>query len=195
MIGGPLLPDSITGAYLGTVFGRSEPGEAMHRLLVATAPPGSSTMFGLPDLSAAFIMIAPVGGSAVEADQFVNQSVMAAIVDARRKGTVIHFAGLAMEMHGVAYDGNEVTENRARVLLADGRLEEHAAAVEVTKLYAAARDGRRWTGVHTLTGARAGHITGPTVRTGSIDLDEEGMPWQLIRAAVGIGPLPGLIRR
>lgn len=80
-----------------------------------------------------------------------------------------------------------MTENRARLLHAERKLQEHPKAVEATELYAACRDGRRWIGRHILTGPMAGTVGGPLVGLGPLVDGEKRFPYQrLIRRAVGI---------
>lgn len=180
-----MIPQDVIDGYLSSLFGRSEPGQTMHHLLVATANPADGSVLGIPNLEVAVYAIAPTGD--VDAEQLLAETIMTAIVWARRKGAVVHFAGLAMEVYTIADDGNEVTENRARLLLAERRLQEHPDAVEMTRLYAACRDGRRWTGGHILTGPKAGTVSGPHARVGGIAPQEKGMHQRLVRAAVGLG--------
>lgn len=179
-----MIPQDVLDGYMSSLFGNSEPGKILHALLVAAADPGAVNALGIPDLAVYWYAIAPT--AEVNPEQFIAQTIMASIVQARAKGTEVHFAGLATEAHTVVDDGTEVTENRARVLLADHRLEEHPAAVEVTRLYAACRAGRRWYGVHTLTGPKAGTVAGPYLRWGGLRPEERGLHQNLIRTAVGI---------
>lgn len=182
-----MIPDDVIENYLSNLFGRSEPGQVIHHLLFATAEPADHTALGLPDpgkLKVAIYAIAPTGD--VDADRFVSQTIMAAIAEAHRNKTAVHFAGLAMEAHAVKDDGTEVTGNLARRLVADRKLQEHPGAVEVTRLYAACRDGRRWTGEHILTGPKAGTISGPRLRVGALAPQESGPQQRLVRAAVDL---------
>lgn len=182
-----MISDDKIEGYLDTLFGHSDPGDVMHHLLVASAEPADHNALGLPNpdkLAVTLYAIAP--DNTVNADQFVSKTIAAAIAEAHDKQATIYFAALAMEVHAVAADGNEATENLARRLGADRKLQEHPAAVEVTRLYAACRDGRRWTGDHILTGPRAGTIDGPQVRVGVLRRREIGPQQRLIRLAVGL---------
>lgn len=183
-----MIPDDLVGEYLATLFGRSEPGDRLHHLLLATAEPDGHTALGLPDPArhrVTFYAIAPDGGDE-DAELFVAKTITAAVVHAREAGATAYFAGLAMEVHAVVDDGNEVTENLARRLHADRKLAEHPSVCEMTWLYAACRDGRRWTGQHYLAGPKAGTICGPTLRTGALTPQEAGTHQWLIRLAVGM---------
>ena len=101
----------------------------------------------------------------------------------------MHFAGLAMELNEVRSDGTAATENRARLLQSENRLSEHPESVEVTRLYAACSNRRRWVGEHYLTGPKAGVVSGPLIRWGAIGPQEKETHQVLIRAAVGIEAL------
>lgn len=182
------IPDDVIIRYLDTLLGHSKPGQTIHHMLLAATEPGSRTALGLPDpdrLKTTMFAIAPAGPEGV--DEFISRTILAGIAEMHQRQAVIHFAGLAMEGWVVRGDGDEVTENRARRLHADRRLHEHAAAVEETRLYAASRDGRRWTGRHVLTGPQAGTVTGPTLHSSKLAEPEPGAPpWaHFILLAVG----------
>lgn len=68
------------------------------------------------------------------------------------------------------------------------RLSEHPGAFEMTKVYAACSDGRRWNIDHVVSGPRAGTMEGMTARVGPYGPDERGRRPQLIRYAVGLRP-------
>lgn len=180
--------DTITG-YLGHLLGRSEPGAVLHTLMVATAEPGHRSALGLVEsdkLHNSVYAIAP--DDTVDADQFIAKVIMNAAIEAHTAGRVILFAGLAIEAHkALLPEDDEVSENRARRLQADRKLHEHPTAVEVTRLYAAASDGRRWVGEHYLTGPMAGTIIGPEVRVGSLANDEREPQHRLVRLLVRPG--------
>jgi hypothetical protein len=183
-----VIQDEVIDGYLDNLFGSSEPGQTMHHMLFATAGAADRTALGLPTpdgLKVTYYAIAPT--EEVDADQFVAQTIVAAIAEARQKDAVVYFAGLAVEGYAVIDDGTELTENLARRLQADRKLEEHPGAVEVTRLYAACRDGRRWVGEHHLTGPKAGTVSGPQVRVGALARQEGGLHQRLVRAAVGLG--------
>jgi hypothetical protein len=186
-----VISDDTIDQYLGAVFGTSEPGAELHHLLIAAAPAGAtSALGGVPELGVHMHAIAPVGDSSFDANRYVLQCLTAAFIEHRTNGRRVHFAALAMEQMAVLSDGTEATENQARLLAGEHRLREHPAAVEVTVLYAACSDGRRWIGEHILTGPRAGRITGPTPRFGRLGPGESGLHHQIIRIGVGAEPTP-----
>lgn len=182
-----MIPDDLLDGYLKGLLGESEPGDAMHRMFVVTADPAGYNALGLPEpgkLSLAVYALALDADS--DADEFIGQAILAAMVEADNKGTVIHFAGLAKEIFGVPDSGDEASENLARRLQADGKLHQHPDVAEVTRLYAASRDGRRWTGQRVVTGPDAGSVSEPRPRVGRLADQEIGLHQRLIRAAVGI---------
>jgi len=179
-----VIPDGQIDGWLKCVFGNSEPGQTLHHMVFAAAAEGEVTALGLPQLKVTIYAIAPTED--VDAGQFVARTIRGAIAEAQQNGTVPHFAALGIEAHSVTGNGDEVSENLGRRLAADGKLQEHPAAVEVTRLYAACRDGRRWTGEHILTGELAGTVRGPQLLTGAVGPQEAGLHARLIRAAVGL---------
>lgn len=182
-----MIPDELIEGYLASLLGNSEPGQALHHLMFATAAAADLTPLGIPQTDKLKVHIYAIAPTAdVDAGRFITQTIQTAIVEARQRQTLPYFAGLAIEAHTVADDGTEVTENLARRLGADRQLQDHPAAVEVTLLYAACRDGRRWIGEHILTGAEAGTIVGPELRVGAPGPQESGIHKRLVRAAVGL---------
>lgn len=178
------LPDDLVTRYLGQLFGHSTPGDGLHHLLTAMADPTEANAFGLPDPDklAVFIYAIAPDGSAAEVESLIAKTVAMSVIEADQQGKVIHFAGLAVECHQVP--AGVARKDVARRLQDDGKLQEHPDAFEVTRLYAACRDGRRWTGQHFLTGPKADTIVGPTLRVGGLADDERGPHSRLVRAAV-----------
>lgn len=180
-----MIPDNVINGYLDTLFGHSEPGQVIHHLLTASAGPADHNLLGLPDpdkLQVRIYGIAPDNN--VDAAQFIAKTIAGAVIEAKENDAAVYFAGLAVEAHVVLDNGDEVNQNRALRLHTDGELDKHENAVEATRLYAACRDGRRWTGVHILTGVKAGAIRGPKVLSGPLTPGDKGLHPQLIRAAV-----------
>ncbi len=183
-----MIPKELVDEYLGVLFGNSEPGQTMHHMLVAVAESAAGSALGFlraDKLEVWMFAIAVVGPDRVE--EFIAKTIADATEAARVQGKVPYFVGLTLERHLVVFaDRDEVTENRARRMVADQQLHEHPEAVEVTQLYAASRDGRRWSGVHFLTGEQAGKMAGPFLREGPIAAEEDATPQRLVRAMVGL---------
>jgi len=146
------IPEDTITQHLDTLLTSSEPGATMHHLHVIAAPTGAVGPLGLPDekqLDVTIYAIAPTEDVSVE--EFIGKVVMAAAAEAHDKGTRVLFAGLSQE----AYTVSPMDDLGLR-LVREGRLSEHPDAAEVTIVYAAAADGRRWRGRRWLTGPRAG---------------------------------------
>jgi hypothetical protein len=182
-----VIPDDVIDTYLTVLFGRSDPGQAIHHMLLATADT-ADTPFGFPDpqkLKVSMFALAPT--DEIDPEQFITECIAGGIIEQHLEHATIYFAGVALEVHSVEPDGTELTENLARRMGADKLLHEHPAACEITWLYAACRDGRRWTGRHYLTGPKQGTIIGPDTRFGLALSDHEIGPRQfMIRRAVGL---------
>jgi hypothetical protein len=156
------IPEETIMKHLDSLLTSSEPGDILHHLHVLFAADGAVGPFGIPteeQLQLHVYAIAPVGPD-VEPEEFVLKSMAAAGVQHRSRGEKILFAAMNQEMWEV---GREDFDDHARDLLKQGRLEDHPDSVEVTVVYAVARDGRRWLGRRWLTGPKAG-------QTGDLDL-------------------------
>lgn len=169
--------------HLDFLLTSSEPGSDIHHLHVLAGPLNA---FGLPDtdkLEFSVYAIAPTGS--VDPEQFLAQTLVAAGVNEVQKGRAIAFAGLSKEAWAVLHDGNDGLYDK---LKAQGKLEEHPNACEITMLYAACRDGRRWRGRRWLTGPQAGKSEDVTVLVGEPTPGEDGgiRAGRLVRALVGI---------
>lgn len=171
-------------------FGTSEPGAAIHHLVLGTCD--SRTPLGLPDtskLALSVYVIAPVYGEG-EADR--HRKTQGFIADALRDAAAqtgpAWVAAFTMEVTRASVDNrDEAAENRLRRMEGDGQIHRHPSAAEQTLLYAACADGRRWHGVHTLTGPQAGHLDGPHLIEGrATDIDRTALHGRKIRRAVGI---------
>ena len=186
-----MIPDDMIDKYIGGMLNNSSAGDSMHQLLISSATPGGYNAFGLPDqdkLKATMYGIIPT--AEVEPEGFVAQTVRTAIAEQREAGLTPIFAALTIEAYSiVTRPTDEVAENLARRLVADDKLDEHPDAVEVTMLYAACRDGRRWAAQHILTGPRVGETIGPTNRIGPLEHAERRPVRWLVRSVVGLGAM------
>jgi hypothetical protein len=146
------IPEEMIMAHLDTLLTSSEPGASMHHLHVVAAPTGAVGPLGVPDekqLAVKVYAIAPDGD--VEVERFIAKVIMAAAVEASEEGAVPLFAGMSQEVWTV-----HPMDELGRRLAGQGRLHEHPDAAELTIVYGASRDGRRWRGRRWLTGPRAG---------------------------------------
>lgn len=181
------LDDEIA-SYLDTLFGHSTPGQIAHQMLIAFTEPGNhQNALGMLDPAQLKLEMAAIAPDAsVDTDQFIAKSILTGVTELWLENNVIHFVGVTVEALHVGLEGlDEAAKAEVRRLQAEGRLFEHPAAAEVTRLYAASRDGRRWVGRHNLTGPKAGTIDGPTELRGELYPFKERGVWQsVIRAAV-----------
>lgn len=171
-----VFTDEEIDAQLRFLLEHSEPGATIHHLVIVAVDDQ-----GEPHVT--LYAIAPT--EEVNPEQFIIQTIALAVVKTM-KDKVIYFAALAIEGHAVFFDGDETDNNLAQNLLAGHRLEEHPRSFEVTHLYAAALDGRRWTGHRHLTGPTAGQTDGPKVHTDKLAVEEVSLFPRLIRKAVGL---------
>jgi hypothetical protein len=150
--------DTIMG-HLDMLLTGSEAGATLHHMHVIAAPRGQVGPFGVPDESQlhttvyAIDVAAPDKDGKFNVEEFIAKVVMAAAVDANKAGRLVVFAALSQEVWIVERDHNDA---HAQQLMQEGHLDEHPAAVEVTVVYGACRDGRRWRGQRWLTGPKAG---------------------------------------
>jgi hypothetical protein len=174
-----LLDDERALYYIDAFFGESKPGQVLSHLLVAYESPNA---LGVPELKSAIYGIAPDGGNFE-----VHDLILRTIVDAKQnpqlEGELV-FAVMFLEVSALAA---EDIDARATALQSRGRLDEHERAYEKTIMYAAACDGRRWSGDYYITGPKAGTKEGPIkyVYSGLAD-DERGPMQRLIRRIVGL---------
>jgi hypothetical protein len=153
------IPEEMIMSHLDSLLTSSHPGDAMHHLYVVYVPKDAVGPLGIPtegqlmfDVNA----IAPVGP--IDVDKFIVDSMWAAGLRHQRRGEKILFVAANQEMWEVE---PEDFDDHARDLLRKGHLQDHPDSVEVTIVYAVARDGRRWLGRRWLTGPKAGQ-TGDT---------------------------------
>jgi hypothetical protein len=180
-----MISDALIIRYLNELLMTSKPGASIHHLLVASFDPSARNALGLvDDVDVTMYAIAP---DSDKPEVFIAKALRAAAVQQQRTARRMPwFAGLAIEAFGlVDRPGDEVAENRARRMAFDGKLSDHPDAVEITTVYAAARNGLRWTGRRYLTGPRAGETDDVTTLIGAISPEEQGQRQQLVRALVG----------
>jgi hypothetical protein len=179
-----ILDDDAALSTIQAVFGHSEPGAEIHSLVLVRK---GLTALGVPELVTSMDAIAPAYDNALDAERFIDASIRSAAADPTQPQPLL--AVFVMEAVSISEDvlADEVQENNARLLLAAGRLRQHSQAVELSRLYAAAADGRRWTGQHWLTGPQAGEIEGPTQWDRGTRGPLDGWIFgRVVRAAVGL---------
>lgn len=146
------IPEEQIMSHLDNLLTSSKPGATLQYLHMVVAPMGP---LGLPDESKAEVFIyAIVPDESSEATMdFVRKTIVSAALDHSQHKRVPLFAGLSHEFWSVMKDD---ADEMAERLSKEGRLCEHPAAVELTTVYAACRDGRRYQSARYLTGPKAG---------------------------------------
>lgn len=180
------IPEDMIMQHLGMLLTSSEPGAAIHHLHVVSAPHGAFGPLGLPDetqLHSTIYAIAPTED--VDVQEFIATVIKAAAVEAHNNGAAPLFAALSQEVWTA-----DPVDGLARRLAREGQLHTHPGAAEVTIVYGASRDGRRWRGRHWLTGPKAGTTEAATLLVGRPHPHEApGITYApLLRQLVGIRP-------
>jgi hypothetical protein len=163
---------------LDFLLNSSEAGNPVDHMLVVAGAPGPSGMVAEDAVETTVYALAYEGGDDTP-DQFVSKAIVAAGVYHFRKGKKILFAGLARDFVAVQ-DGDDLS----RRLNAEGRLDEHPRAGEVTFVYAACSDGRRWRSRRWLTGPKAGQVEDVTLLVGPPDEQEQHQQPTMLRRLV-----------
>jgi hypothetical protein len=149
-----LVSDERIMKHVELLLGQADPGDAMHGLHVVALPDGAVGPLGVPSeeqLKVAVYAIMADVESGVPVEDFITRVITAAAVEHVGRGEQILFAALSQEMWAVVGP-----DAKAQELSAQGRLREHPRAGEVTVVYAACADGRRWRGRRWVTGPLAG---------------------------------------
>jgi hypothetical protein len=127
------IPEDAIMFQLGMLIGDTDTSHYLH--VVATEPGAPDGEFGT-----AVYVIDPVKDGAPAADG-ITTTITQARLDHDRRGATIHFIALNQRMWIVPA---ERADPMAHQLQHEGWLSEHPHAAEVSVVYAAARDGRRW---------------------------------------------------
>lgn len=179
------IPEDLIMRHLDLLLTSSEPGAILHHLVVVAAPIVAAVgPLGLPDeaqLKTNIYAIAP--DKTVDVERFIAKVIMASAVEAADASTVILFAGLSQEVWTAPMD-----EQTRRLINEHRQLSTHPEAAEVTVVYGASRDGRRWRGRRWLTGPKAGTTQNVDLLVGQSDPHEgNGVTCApLVRRLVGI---------
>lgn len=149
------LPEDEIMKHLNHLLTSSSPGDELHHLHVIAVPADAVGPLGTADRDkqhvSVYAIAADHASSGERPEQFVARTVMAAALHAAQAGQVVLFAGLTQEAWAV-----DPMDKLAVELQRKQRLDEHPNVGELTLMYAATRDGRRWRGRRWLTGPQAG---------------------------------------
>lgn len=167
--------------HLESLLSTSTAESSLHHLHIVSGPVGP---LGMPDpekLQVTIYAIAP--DETVNAGRFICKTIAAAAVNSAQADHVIVFAGLSQEVWAVV---DTDTPELVQDLVRQGRLREHPDAIDVTMVYAACRDGRRWTGRRYLSGPRANTTDDVKLLVGPPDHTEASRPAKMVRSLVGM---------
>ena len=148
------IPESMIDRTIEHLFSQSDPGDEIHYLHVISAPKGAIGPLGVPDenkLEVTIAAIVPDTPTPQEVPAWIRKACAGVYAKHVNEGKLIMFAAVSQEVW-VAPVGDELGARLQR----EGRLHEHPDAAELTIVYGAARDGRRWRGSRYLTGPEAG---------------------------------------
>lgn len=172
--------------HLKSLLESSSPGDCLHSLHVVSAPTGPLGIPNTDDLQVAIYAIAP-DETVPSIQMFIANVIAAAAIECRNEQRTVVWAGLSQEAWAVVTD-DPASDALATQMRRNGvSLENHPDATEVTIAYAAAADGRRWTGQRWLTGPKAGETEDVRLIVGEPS-PNEGFSYasRLLRKLVGI---------
>lgn len=171
--------------HLDFHLSQSDPGDMLHHLSILRAASDAVGPLGTLDdekVNTHFWAIAAQGPGTAE--DLIATAIKGALYEAIREHEMIVLAVLSQEMWVVP----EKDADYERIMAENSSLGNHPKAFEVTAMYAACADGRRWRGRRYLTGGKAGTtedvelIVGQPQRGESRAISAEG----LIRRMVGM---------
>ena len=161
----------------------STPGDALHQICLVAAPRTAIGPLGLADPEQLQTTVyAIVVDDSVNPVEFITDTIGRAALACHDAGQVALFAALSQEVWMVK--GMDELGTR---LHRERRLHEHPNAQEVTMVYAACRDGRRWRAKRFLTGPEVEPTTDVRLLLGPPRPHEAfDAPWgRPLRALVG----------
>lgn len=181
------LPEGMIMDHLEWLLTSSQPGSMLHHLVVARVPAAGlpAGPLGLADGSRVATSVTAVLPDGPVVQELIASAVLSAGREARAAGERVEFAALSEEAWVLADDA----DGAGRRLLEAGRpLGEHPRAEEVTVVYGACRDGRRWRGRRFVSGPRAGERHDVDLLVGRVRAGESrGVAAEaLIRSLVGL---------
>jgi hypothetical protein len=147
-----LTLEELMMSQLDFLLSSSGPGDEIQGLHIITAPRGP---LGTPDESQMEVTVYAIVPD--ETPTATMSLVRKVIATAAAQDVDVLFAAVRLELWTVTLAGLDARQ-MAEVgrFQREERLREHPAATEITVVYAACHDGRRWGGVRHLTGPKAG---------------------------------------
>ena len=186
------IPEEMIMQHLDLLLTSSQPGDEHHHLHLVAAPADAVGPLGLVDESklvvSVYVMVPPP--DAGDAQDFLYRAIKEAGRTQDVAGAEVLFAAMSQESWSVL---SPTRDDLADQLIKEGRLSEHPDAAELTTVYAACRDGRRWRSARWLTGPRAGTGPPPQLLTGRASPHEARhvLGAHLVRELVGLVPTRG----
>jgi hypothetical protein len=163
-------------------FGTSEPGAWISYLYVVTTEADKTD----PMICVGAIAPQSPNEDAGLMESFIKQQKE----EARKKNRLVSYVMMILETTILTVDVRSSEDEKkiddVGLLLQQHRLHEHKESCEVTLMYAACTDGRRWFGKHDLTGPTASQKLGPKLMTGPLASEEKYSRFGFIRGIVGI---------
>lgn len=185
------IPEDMIIDSLNTLLSHSEPGDDMQYLHIISAPADAAFgPLGVADesqLEEVICGIVPDTPTPLQAPDHIRKAIAAMAAQQEADGKTVMFAAASHEVGAVDSLTNH-DDDLAKQLQREGRLHKHPNAAELTIVYAACRDGRRWRGSRYLTGPRASETIEPNMIVGPIRTRETSG----IIAAGGILRMVGL---
>lgn len=177
------IPEEMITQNLNYLLSSSDPGDEIHHLLVVACPKAAIGPLGLADEKKLEMTVyAIVVDASVDPVEFAHKVIATAGVSHAERDLLPLFAGVSQKTFLV-----ECVDESVERLHAERRLAEHPDGVEVTTVYAACRDGRRWGGVRYLTGPKADNAASFQMLVGKLTEGEaESLTARLVRRLVGI---------
>lgn len=158
------IPEDMIMKHLNLLLTSSDPGDSMSHLHVVAAPYDAVGPLGTVDEKLLRTSIYAIDAAGKDPDEFTVTVIAHAAVEHLEKGESIRFAVLSQEMWALTGKPDKLAEQLHR----EHRLSEHPDADEVTAVYGACRDGRRWYGQRWLTGPKAGPPENLEIHVGPI---------------------------
>lgn len=183
------IPEEMIISQLGLLLDQGDADSRMHHMHVVAAKPGALGPLGLPAEGALGTSVYAMffdqdGPGGIE--KWITKTIARSRFEHERRGDTILFVALSQSMWMVDEEHFDVL---ARKLMHEQRLYEHPHVADVTIVYGAARDGRRWRSRRWESGPKEGTTDQVELLVGRPDPGEwYGMPVvpHLLRL-VGVG--------
>lgn len=148
-----MIPEDMITRHLNMLLHDSKPGAEMQYLHVVSTPnDATSGPFGIPEESKLEVVIAAIVPDAPTPQAmpaWIRKACTGIYAKHVNEGKTVMFAAIGQEVWTAPND------ELCRRLQASGSLSDHPEAAEMTVVYGACRDGRRWRGYRYLTGPNA----------------------------------------